>query len=200
MRTDEIHAVILAGGLGSRLGGARKSHIRIAGKPLLQRIADGFSEIATPLLISLGPAPLPNPPLPSSALPVADLPSGTAGPMAGIAAALAALNQRGIDRGLLLSVAVDTPFLRADFAAGLLAGIGDASAAVASWRGNNYPTNALWRIEQLAPMACIVGSPRQALARLEATVVEWHSPQDPFANLNTLADLLALQRRGLRSR
>ena len=80
--------------------------------------------------------------------------------------------------------------------------VSSSDAAYAAWGENFYPTNAAWRLgalrQALAESAEGVG-PKAILGLMDAKRVDWSSASaaDPFANLNTLADLLTLQRRAL---
>lgn len=199
-----VHAVIIAGGLGERLGGVRKADLRIGGQSLLGRAIAGLGPVDGVLIVAIGPegAPVPTS-LPPIARVVRDLSPERSGPLAGLAAAVAALGARGITSGTLLSAAVDAPCLPADYAGRLLGGLADAPAAFAAWGEDFYPTNAAWRIEALAELPQRVaagtapGSLKGLLRELGARQIDWQTPDgdNPFANVNTLADLLALQRR-----
>jgi molybdopterin-guanine dinucleotide biosynthesis protein A len=197
--------VILAGGGGERLGGVCKGELRIGGVRLVERVSAALGAVARPLLLSSGPETARRLAL-ADALAVPDLPTSQGGPLMGLAAAVAALRQRGIDDGLLVSVTVDTPFLPADFVTVMQAALGAAPAAYASWGASFYPPNAIWRLEALAALPEQVLQERapaslKALHRaLGAKPVDWKPAHaaDPFANLNTLADLLALGRRARR--
>ncbi|MEQ9636209.1 MAG: molybdenum cofactor guanylyltransferase [Devosia marina] len=193
--------LILAGGSGSRLGQVRKAEIRLGGSPLLERVANRLRIDRSALFISTG-AGLSMPSAIGTALPDLDTPLG--GPLAGIVAAAAHLRHHAPGDSVLLSVAVDTPFLPEDFAARLLAALEHgARAAKACWRGNAYPTNAAWRLADLqdlpeqAAAGTVAQSPRALLAQLGAVSVDWETTHacDPFANLNTISDLLALSHR-----
>ena len=195
------HVLILAGGRGSRLGAVRKSEIRLGGQPLLARVANRLPVDQNAFLISTGPDAS-GPVDFGTALPDLDAPLG--GPLAGIAAAAAHLRDRAPPDSVMVSIAVDTPFLPLDFVPRLLAALADgARAAQACWRGNAYPTNAAWRLADLQHLpeqahgGAGVQSPKALLAQLNAVSVDWEATQaeDPFANLNTLADLINLSRR-----
>ena len=226
--TNLPHAVIIAGGQGQRLGGVRKADLRIGGRRLLDRVIDGLGPVEQPVVVATGPAAGPTLQLPAGAIGVADIGGEHTGPLAGIAAAVVALRARGVSAGVLVSVAVDTPLLPADYVTRLLAGLGEASAAFALWGEDFYPTNAAWRIEAIAdlPEQMMLGaapaSPKALLPHLNAVPVDWkrESPlpgrsvadlspggrsgavatpptggNDPFANVNTVSDLIALERR-----
>ena len=200
-----LYALILAGGQGSRLGLIHKDQVRINGLTLLDRMAGQFSAAGASLLVSASretslrrddAVVLPDP----------DLPIG--GPMAGLIAAAEHLKDHRSE-DLLVTAAVDTPFLPEDFVRRLVAALdGGALAAQAGWRGNFYPTNAIWRFSALADLPRLARegtapqSPKALLAQLGAPTVDWADTldEDPFANLNTLDDLVALMRRAAEAR
>lgn len=195
-------ALILAGGRGERLGGAIKSELRIGGVRLLDRVGAAFERCA-PVLVAHGridPAALH---LPGAMVSVPDLDGDYAGPLAGFAGAMAYLNALAGPPELLVSAAVDTPFLPADFVERLVAGLGDAAAAIASYAGQPYPTNAIWRVARFRdlPNRVAAGSAPRSLKSLAAAAgavsVEWPMTpaSDPFANVNTPKDLAELERR-----
>lgn len=196
-----IHAVIIAGGLGQRLGGVRKASLRIGGQRLIDRVSAALGPVANPLLVSTGPhSAIPD--LPEGAEAVADLPLPCAGPLAGLAAAVAALRRHGVVRGVLVSVAVDTPFLPADFVARMVAPLGQTPASYAAWKDDFYPPNAAWRIEAISdlPERLSAHAPPVSLKALQrllnAEAVDWSDDYrvNPFHNVNTVGDLIALGR------
>ena len=195
------HAVIIAGGRGERLGGVRKADLRIGGRRLVDGVTEALGSVAAPLLISTGPRQDWHGLL-DDAVAVSDLDAATGGPLAGLAAAIAALRERGIVTGLLVSVAVDTPFLPRDFVTRMRDALGDGPAAYAAWDDQFYPPNAIWRIEAVADLPEQVrdGSVARSLKALQqglgARPVDWtgHGAGNPFANVNTVADLIALGR------
>lgn len=195
------HAVIIAGGKGERLGGVRKADLRIGGRRMIDRVSEALGLVAAPLMVATGPDEA-HIGLPVRAVPIADLDAPMGGPLAGLAAAVAALRARGIGAGLLVSVAVDTPFLPGDFVAAMQEGLGSAPAAHAGWGGQFYPPNAIWRIEALAalPDQVLAGTAARSLKALlqglDAVPVDWtgRAATDPFANINTVDDLIALGR------
>lgn len=197
---SRAHAVILAGGAGERLGGVRKAELRIGGRRLAERVAAALGDVDVPILFSTGPKPRP---APEGMVALPDLPAPLGGPLAGLAAAAAELRRRGIDDGLLVSVAVDTPFLPADFVTVMQDGLGEAPSAYAIWGEAFHPPNAVWRIAALAelPEQVLAGRAPASLKALHRALgsraVDWRAGHaaDPFANLNTLTDLLALGRR-----
>ena len=194
------YAVIIAGGQGQRLGGVRKGDLRIGGVRLVERVRLALGDVAEPLLLATGPGG--DSSADAGLLAVPDLDGPVGGPLAGLAAAVDALQRRGVRSGILVSVAVDTPFLPQGFAAAMVAALGDA-AVYAAWDDAFYPPNAAWRIEALGALPGQVreGTSAPSLKALHQALGarrhDWRGghERDPFANLNTLADLIALQRR-----
>jgi molybdenum cofactor guanylyltransferase len=199
----QIAAVILAGGRGERLGGAIKANLAIGGLRLLDRV-QAHLDGCRPIFLAHGPhdpalfAPF------GGMIPVADAEGTHAGPLAGLAAAVAALDGAA---DLLVTAAVDTPFLPPDYLARLAGSLGAAPGAVASYAGQPYPTNAIWRLDHLRdlPTRVVAGTVPRSLKALAATLgavtVDWPSQPagDPFANVNTPAELAALEARAAAS-
>ncbi len=191
------YAVILAGGQGTRLGGVRKADLRIGGRNLLDRVGTALGTVHTPLLVSTGAQRLS---VADGNLAIDDLSLPIGGPLAGVAAAIAALAEQGIVDGVLVSVAVDTPFLPHGFAAAMAEACSGADSAFAAWCGHDYPPNAAWRIEALSGLLEQVrtgdgpGSLKALHVVLAGKRVDWSRQYeaDPFSSLNTLADLVSL--------
>jgi molybdenum cofactor guanylyltransferase len=196
-----IAAVILAGGRGERLGGAVKAVLRVSGVRLVDRV---LARVATcdPLIVAHGPHDPSALGLPDKVTGVADLPGDYAGPLAGFAAAVAALPG---DIDLLVSAAVDSPFLPIDYVERLVRNLGDTPAAIARYDGQHYPTNSIWRVERFRdlPQRVLGGIAPRSLKALAAEAgavsVEWPvGPEgDPFANINTPEDLAQAEARAV---
>jgi molybdopterin-guanine dinucleotide biosynthesis protein A len=204
--TPAIAAVILAGGRGTRLGGAIKANVAVGGVRLLERVAEAVRVQASPVLVAVGRFGAEALPLPEDLVGVADPEGPEAGPLAGLAAATAWCAERAGAPALLLSVAVDTPFFPRDFAARALPLLeGETDVVVAACGGQPYPTNALWLLDALLPLRTALGAHARAgirgyVAGLRSRTLDWpEGPDgDPFANVNTPHDLAALEARALR--
>ena len=199
-----IAGLILAGGRGERLGGAIKSGLVVGGVRLLDRVADRLAGCA-PLLVAHGRIDPELLGLGAAMIAVRDLEGDYAGPLAGLAGAMAYLNTLSTPPELLVSVAVDTPFLPVDFVERLVGGLGEGAAAVAAYAGQPYPTNAIWRVARFRdlPERVAAGSAPRSLKSLAAAAggvdVTWPvtAAGDPFANVNTPADLAELEHRAV---
>lgn len=192
-------AVIIAGGQGERLGQVRKADLRIGGVRLLERIIGSLGPVQHPILVSTGPNGL-KLRLSADCSAVPDGNSPCPGPLAGLVAAVSALKRQGITQGTLISVAVDTPFLPNDFVARMSAALSDAAVAYAGWGDDFYPPNAAWNLAALGDLSNLLhaeSGPKSLKAlqkALSGRRVDWWTPEakNPFANLNTLSDLVEL--------
>ncbi len=198
-------AVILAGGRGERLGGALKSELIVGGGRLLDRVAARLAE-CEPLLVSHGRHDAGLLRLGPGMVAVADLEGEYGGPLAGVCAAVDWLQRSGARGGLLVTVAVDTPFLPLNYVERLVGAlVGGAAAAVAAHGGQVYPTNAIWRLDALEELPERVRrgtaphSPKRLAAELGAKIADWSAGNapNPFANVNTPEELEEMRRRAI---
>jgi molybdopterin-guanine dinucleotide biosynthesis protein A len=190
--------IILAGGKGRRLGGVRKADLRIGGAPLLDRVASRLAPHVESILLATGNVEK------SSSLRsgMKTVPDDSSGPLAGIRAAAEYLARESAGFDIIVTVAVDTPFLPNDFAETLIEQARLHGAAYAAWGENFYPTNAAICASLLSGGLRQIGEgsgPRALLATMDAKRIDWRdrAASDPFASVNTLAELLAHQRRAL---
>lgn len=197
-----IAGLILAGGRGERLGGTIKSELEVGGVRLLERVSARLHGCA-PLLVAHGRTDPVLLRLASGMTGVPDLDCDYAGPLAGLAGAVAYLNSLPTPPELLVSVAVDTPFLPEDFVARLIAGLGEAPAVIAAYGRQPYPTNSIWRVARFRDLPAQVraGTAPRSLKSLCAaaggSILEWPASAagDPFANVNTPEELADLRQR-----
>lgn len=196
--------VILAGGGGSRLGGVIKANIDFGGERLGDRLARILRAQTDLLILSSGrfgageirlTRPLPE---------VLDARGGGIGPVAGIAAAVEWCRTASPEARFLLSAAVDSPFFPLDFAARAGALIRDGvDLVVGAQEGQPFPTNALWRLASLEglPARIASGRPPKGLKDIipaaRTVLLNYRAGPfgEPFANINTPADLAACLRR-----
>jgi len=191
-----IAAVILSGGRAERLGGLNKALIEIGGVALIDRALAATATCA-PILLAVGRAAFEV----AGVRVVFDLDTAYAGPLAGVAAAVAELE--ATDAEILLSLAVDTPFFPHDFIERARPLLETTPAVLAAFGGQDYPTNALWRLSAIAdlPEKLHAGSAPHSLKRLAeglgAARLDYTGAgsANPFANVNTPADLAELRAR-----
>ncbi|MCD7060894.1 NTP transferase domain-containing protein [Pelagibacterium sp. HS1C4-1] len=134
---------------------------------------------------------------------IVDDPEGPPGPAAGLFAALRWCKANEPESHLL-AVAVDTPFFPTDFSKRANALLeSDTGGVVAAFGENLYPTNVLWRLGALE--AALSSAPQHGRGPSLFSLTESARcvpldyaplvPENPFANVNALPDLLALSRR-----
>lgn len=187
MSPGGITGVVLAGGLGRRMGGADKGLVDYRGSPLAARVIAGFAPQVDEVLVSANRNP---DAYAAFGYPVlADVFPDFAGPLAGLHAALVAARHP-----LVASVPCDSPFFPADLVARLRAALlaSDAPLAVAAAGGRLHPVFSLCRREVVADLeAYLAGGGRKMMewqARVGRVEVEFPDP-DAFRNLNTPDDL-----------
>ncbi|PZQ13992.1 MAG: molybdenum cofactor guanylyltransferase MobA [Rhodanobacter denitrificans] len=187
---------VLAGGAATRLDGRDKGLMRLDGRPLVEWVlaAAGLraapADPAPPLLI------VANRHLDAYALhgpTIHDALPGHRGPLAGIAAALAACRT-----DWLLSVPVDCPLPPPDLAVRLLAGPPDAAIRVAHDGERRQPLFALYARELAASAAAAAAEQTGVYAwqdAVGAVEVDFADRRVHFDNLNTPSDFAAFRER-----
>jgi molybdopterin-guanine dinucleotide biosynthesis protein A len=187
-----IAALILAGGAGTRLGGADKAFPPLNGEPLISHLLRRLAPQTDKIAVSANGDPARFAALNLPVLPDAPDHAGK-GPLAGVAAGLAWATSIGA--ATLLTVPVDTPFIPSDLLARLT-----PAPSVAVWQGRQHHLVALWPVSVLPELEAFLDRPgaykvRDALALRGARQVPFDTPEDPFLNINTPADLLTAQDR-----
>ena len=125
---DDVAVLVLAGGRGSRMGGAVKALLTVDGRTILDRLIDALSPLCAEILVSVATPGQ----LVTDLRCVVDEQPG-AGPLGGIAAGLAAAGRRW-----LVVVGGDMPDVRTEVVAALLARAAPGVDAVAA-RIGGYP-------------------------------------------------------------
>jgi molybdopterin-guanine dinucleotide biosynthesis protein A len=200
--STRVAAVILAGGRGERLGGVVKANLIVGSMRLLERVAAAIEPVDA-VLVAHGAVATEELNLMPWQIAVPDLRTEYAGPLAGLAGAVAWCKGMDEPPDVVATAAVDTPFLPRHFAALMVDALGDGAAVVARHGGQNYPTNAAWRLSAIADLpdrlraGTAPHSLRRLAAELDAHYLDWPESQggDPFANANTPEDLVALEAR-----
>jgi len=181
-----IAALILAGGQGSRLGGADKALLPLHGRTLLAHLLERLAPQVPDIAISANGDAARFAGHGLKVLP--DTYSGQ-GPLAGLAAGLAWAASHNIK--FLATVPVDTPLIPADLIARLTPG-----PSVAAYQGRQHHLVALWPVSLRAGLEALLAGPgphraRDALALCGARPVAFEAATDPFLNINTPEDLAA---------
>ena len=194
MITPSVTGIILAGGMGRRMGGVDKGLVPLAGRPMVEHVLTRLRPQVDDALINA------NQNLDRYAafgVPVvADAIGGFAGPLAGLHAGMTAAH-----RDLVVTVPCDSPFLPDDLVARLLAGLvaGDAQLAVARTFDQPHPVFALVRRALLPHLtAFLEGGGRKIdawYATLPAVEVAFDDEADAFRNINTSDELAAAAQR-----
>jgi molybdopterin-guanine dinucleotide biosynthesis protein A len=185
---DEITAAILAGGEGNRLGGRDKGLVEVAGRPLVAHAAASLSGQAATILVC---ANRNGDQYARFGHVVPDAAPGFRGPLAGIAAALAACSTPW-----LLTIPVDAPQPPLDLARRLFdaAVVAHVEAAVAFEDAQPQPMFALYR-SRLAESAATALAQDLPVWRwqqqIRASEVFFDAELRAFVNLNTAEDIAA---------
>ncbi|RQP08265.1 molybdenum cofactor guanylyltransferase MobA [Paracoccus sp. MA] len=190
-----LPAVILAGGLSTRMGGGNKALRMLAGETLLARVIARLRPQCGGLAINANGDPEQ---FAAYGLPViADGFAGFAGPLAGVLAGMDWAAGEGA--GSVVSVSVDTPFLPEDLVHRLREARGRSGLAIAaspdeSGRLRDHPTCALWPVALRGELREALESGLHRIGQFAAAydpgrAVFDSRPVDPFLNLNTPEDL-----------
>ena len=189
---ERITGLVLAGGLGRRMGGVDKGLTRLGGEPLVEHIIRRMAPQVGRLIINANQNhdiyagfgyPV-----------VGDRIEGHAGPLAGLEAGLAACTTP-----YLLTVPCDSPLLPADLVSRLAACLTahKASIAVARTGEQLHPVFSLIRSDELPELQAFInaGGRRMeaGLRRLCWAPCPFDDCPEAFANINTPDELRAHQ-------
>ena len=188
-----VTGVILAGGQGSRMGGADKGLQAFRGKPMVQHVVERLAPQVDELLVNA------NRNVEAYARfgyrVVADEIEGFAGPLAGF--------ERGLAHAageLVVTAPCDSPFLPADLVARLREALEsrDAELAVAKTGSQAHPVFSLMRRSVHASLRDFLSSGQRKIDRwyggLAVVEVAFDDEADAFLNINTLDELTGLER------
>ncbi|WP_199258577.1 molybdenum cofactor guanylyltransferase MobA [Paracoccus binzhouensis] len=188
-------AVILAGGLSTRMGGGNKALRMLAGETLLARVIARIRPQCCGLALNANGDPEQ---FAAYDLPViADGFAGFAGPLAGVLAGMDWAAAEGAES--VVSVSVDTPFLPEDLVHRLREARGRSGLAIAAspdetGRLRDHPTCGLWPVALAGELRAALESGLHRIGQFAAAydpgrAVFDSRPVDPFLNLNTPEDL-----------
>lgn len=190
MTSESVTGLVLAGGMGRRMGGVDKGLMLLRGRPLVQHVIERLRPQVSSLVINANQnreryAAFGHPV-------VADDVAGFAGPLAGLQAGLARTQTP-----LLVTAPCDSPFLPLDLVQRLLAGLETAGAqlAVARTGAQPHPVFALCRRDVLTSLTAFLQKGGRKIdawyADLAVAEVPFDDAADAFSNINTLEELNA---------
>ena len=182
--------VILAGGEGRRIGGAKPRRL-LAGRSLIERVLERARSWSPLVAIAVRQNVAIYPP----AIPIL-VDGPLQGPIAGLASALDFARVQAV--GAVLTIPCDTPMLPPDLLDRLSPGLARHRAAVPTSAGRLHPTCALWRADACDELPGYVASGRSSLMGFASVVghvrIDWSAePFDPFFNVNDVEDLKAAE-------
>src|SRR5947199_9836133 len=181
-----VSGIVLAGGLGRRMGGVDKGLQPLHGKPMIEHVLARFAPQVDEIVINANQNHDRYAAFGHRVVP--DRVAGYAGPLAGLHAGLAA-----VSRPLAATVPCDSPFLPADLVERLQGALGTNDLAVARTGCRAPPVFALVRRSAAAHLeAFLAGGGRKIdawYASLKAVEVNFDDEADAFRNINTLEEL-----------
>ncbi|HET7889180.1 MAG TPA: molybdenum cofactor guanylyltransferase MobA [Bradyrhizobium sp.] len=192
--------ILLAGGLGVRIGGGDKPMRKLAGRTILERVIERLRPQCDGLVLNANGDPAR---FATFGLPVvADTVAGYPGPLAGILAGLDWAAAHRPDVAFVVSAASDCPFLPRDLVRRLhQARIENgAQLAFAASGGQVHHVIGLWDValrEDLrhALVAEQIRKVESWTSRFAVATASWPTtPFDPFFNANTIEDLVDAER------
>ena len=181
-----ISGIVLAGGLGRRMGGVDKGLQLLHGKPMIEHVLERLRPQVGEIVINA------NQNLERYGAfghrVVSDAIGGFAGPLAGLHAGLQA-----ITNPLAVTVPCDSPFLPADLVARLRDHLGGNDLAVAKTGDQAHPVFALVRQSVAGNLETFLASGGRKIdawyAALKVVEVNFDDEADAFRNINTREEL-----------
>ena len=204
-RSNRPAGIVLAGGYSRRFGPADKSLARLDGTPLVRHVIDRLGTVTEIVVVSCRADQRPGFERTldgtSTEIRYAIDPVADQGPVVGVLTALDC-----IERPFVAVVACDMPFVDPDFLEFLFETAADRDGAVPTDdEGIAQPAQAVYRakaLEAAGRAAVAEGQPRlqRLLDRLDVALMdrsdlEYEPDPEGFINVNTPAELQALERR-----
>jgi molybdopterin-guanine dinucleotide biosynthesis protein A len=190
----QVSSIILSGGLATRMGGVDKGLVLFQQKPLIQHVIDRLTPQTSEIIIN---ANREIPQYEAFGYPVLqDDIAGFIGPLAGFS-----LGLQHAKHDYLLTVPCDSPLLPMDLADRLKANLltQDADVAVASSDGNAHPVFCLCKTNALPSLLSYLQLGGRKVSAWQKSLhyieVDFSDQAEAFVNLNTQADLTALEAR-----
>lgn len=191
MSIEPVTGVILAGGMGRRMGGVDKGLQLLDGRPLVCHVAERLAPQVDELLINANRSQAEYAALGYTVL--ADEIPDFAGPLAGLHAALSAATTAWV-----VTVPCDSPYLPRDLVNRLQASLQASAAglAVARVEGRLHPVFCLCRTSLSGTLAAYLSQGGRRVAEwctdMGAVLVDFDDQPQAFRNFNTLQDLTDL--------
>jgi len=187
---SHVTGIVLAGGMGRRMGGVDKGLVELGGRPMVAHVVERLAPQVGEVLINA------NQNRDRYALfgysVVADAVGGFAGPLAGLHAGMTEAKTPWV-----VTVPCDSPFLPRDLVARLSVAMtrDNAQLAVAKTRDQAHPVFALVRRDVLPHLGSFLhGGGRKIdawYATLRVVEVPFDDCEDAFRNINTADELAA---------
>ncbi len=191
--SDPVTGVVLAGGLGRRMGGVDKGLRELHGKPMVAAVITRFAPQVDELLINANQNADVYAQFGYRVIP--DVIGGFAGPLAGLHAALAAATH-----ALVATAPCDSPFLPLDVVARLHAAMktNDAQLTVAKTGEQPHPVFCLCRRDVLPHLEQFLAAGGRKIdawyATLKVVEVAFDDVADAFSNINSPQELAAFEK------
>jgi molybdopterin-guanine dinucleotide biosynthesis protein A len=186
----DVTGIVLAGGMGRRMGGVDKGLVELDGRPMIAHVLARLSPQVGSLLINANQNP---DRYAKFGYPVvADAVGGFAGPLAGLHAGMSVATTP-----FVVTAPCDSPFLPVDLVARLAQAMaqGNSQLAVAKTQDQPHPVFALVRRDVLPHLAAFLAGGGRKIDAWYATlrVVEGHfdDQEAAFRNINTADELAA---------
>jgi molybdenum cofactor guanylyltransferase len=188
----QVSSIILSGGLATRMGGVDKGLVTFLHKPLVQHVIDRLMPQTDEILINANREIAQYQALGYPVL--QDTVSGFIGPLAGFL-----LGLQHAKYPLLLTVSCDSPCIPFHLCERLLTQLiaQHAEIAVAYSNGDAHPVFSLCQVSLLPSLQAYVQQGGRKVSTwqksLRYTEVDFSDQSDAFVNVNTLAELHALE-------
>lgn len=187
---DEVTGIVLAGGMGRRMGGVDKGLVLLDGRPMVEHALARLAPQVGTLIINANQNVERYAAFGFTVCP--DAIGGFAGPLAGLHAGLTQATTSHV-----VTVPCDSPFLPLDLVARLAAGMANASAqiAVAKTFAQPHPVFALVSRAVLTHLTAFLTAGGRKIDAWYATLalveVAFDDEADAFRNINTAEELAA---------
>jgi len=190
--TNDVTAVILAGGRARRMGGVDKGLAEFSGRPMVEWVMEGLQGQVAEVIVNANRSRREYEALGMRV--VADEFENFQGPLAGMASAM-----NVVTTPWMLTVPCDSPFVPEDLVARFCAAVtGDAPVVLTAHDGKRLqPVFNLMHVSLRTSVEAFLESGERKIDRWFATVnhatVDFSDAPDTFVNINTIQDRDALE-------